>query len=415
MNKLQSKSNVGLLMLLIGFLHIGATHADPPKSNTPPPVNTLSAMPSPEELNAHREYMKTVKAFWPITVALTTRDARNPQPLSKEWQQRIIEAAGIQLEYTQGSSGDEHIFKPIKKMIPAEAEEIAARIRALPGIQYAETPSLEIGLDLAVPTDPLYSAQWNLKGDVGLGEINMPPAWDITTGKNTMVVAVIDSGVLPTHPELTGRLLQGYDFITDTARSNDLDGRDSDPTDPGNWLTTTVGACKAAPSNWHGTRVASIIAANANNGVGMAGVDWQTKILPVRVAGRCILSLNGDSGTYDDNDMKDAIRWAAGYAVSGVANPNPAKVINISQGRPSACSTIMQAAIDDARTAGAVIVAAVGNNSEVGAFSPANCNGVIRVAAVDNKGGLALYSNRGETASLSAPGGQQSDNPIYSR
>lgn len=196
-----------------------------------------------------------------------------------------------------------------------------------------------------------------------------------------MVVAVIDTGVLSTHPELSGRLLQGYDFITDSDRANDTGGRDTNPEDPGNWVSTTLGACKATPSNWHGTRVASIIAANANNGVGIAGVDWQTKILPVRVAGKCILSLS--SGTYDDDEMKDAIRWAAGLPVGALTaglpvgaltNANPAKVINISQGRPSACSTVMQAAIDDAHKNGAVIVAAVGNNSEVGAFSPANCN-----------------------------------------
>lgn len=383
----------------------------------PSPQNRLSPSMNSDEIKAHREYMKTYEHFWTITVALTSRNARNPQPLSNDWQRRIIEAAGIQLEYTQGASGDEHIFTPLKKITHSEAEEIAARIRTLPGILFAEPPPIGMSFNLVVATDPLYSAQWNLKGDTGLGGANLPPAWDIITGKNTMVVAVIDSGVLPSHPELSGRLLPGYDFITNSVRANDLSefeagGRDATPTDPGNWVTAAqaTGGCKEAPSNWHGTRVASIIAANTNNGVGMAGVDWQTKVVPIRVTGKCV----APDGVYHETDMRDAIRWAAGLTVAGAPiNANPAKVINISAGGPNACSPAIQTAINDARTIGAVIVAAVGNSAQVGAFSPANCNGVIRVAAVDSRGGLASYSNRGETASLSAPGGDYTDRPLY--
>lgn len=161
MNQHQSKSAAGLLILLMcSFLSMGDIYAEPFKPGARPRENKpFNPELRPEERKAHREYMENHEALWPITVALTSRDARNPRPLSKEWQQRIVEAAGIQLEYTQGTSGDEHIFKPIKKkMIPAAAEEIAARIRALPGIQYAETPSLEMGLDLAVPTDPIRHA-----------------------------------------------------------------------------------------------------------------------------------------------------------------------------------------------------------------------------------------------------------------
>ncbi len=133
MNKLQSKSNVAWLILTCSFLNMGVSHADPSKPNPPPPVNTLSPMPSPEELNAHREYMKTYKAFWTITVALTTQNARNPQPLSKGWLKRIASAAGMPLKYLGVGGGDMHRFELSKKMIPTEGEEIAARIRALPG------------------------------------------------------------------------------------------------------------------------------------------------------------------------------------------------------------------------------------------------------------------------------------------
>ncbi|MCL5060917.1 MAG: S8 family serine peptidase [Candidatus Thermoplasmatota archaeon] len=530
MNNQQLKSIAKALVLAFVMAATTVHSAETAKPIAPlPPENRLfSPGMSPEELEAHRERMKTYPHFWTITVALTTRNARNPQPLSKEWQQRILEAAGIPLEYTQ-SSGDTHIFTPLKKITHSEAKEIAARIRALPGILFAEPPPVEMSIDLAVPTDPLYSSQrnlkdvsaaeatphperilsqppdvlhlpsietlgvalknrdamnpkplskewqarvieaagvpleyvrenggdthvfklpkkmtfdeaeaiaariralpeiyyadpsigggefaiptdplfssqWNLKG-VG-GGANLPPAWDITTGTNTVVVAVIDSGVLPAHPELSGRVLPGYDFISDPTRANDSGGRDADPIDPGSWVTAAeaAGSCKETPSSWHGTRVASLIAANANNSIGIAGEDWQAKILPVRVIGKC----TGGFG-YDGNDLVAAIRWAAGYTVSGVTNPNPAKVINLSLGGQGACPTQIQAAIDDARKKGAVVVAAVGNAGAVGSQQPANCNGVIRVAAVDSKGGLASYSNRGESATLSAPGGDLTD------
>jgi len=341
-----------------------------------------------------------------LGVALKTRDPMNPKPLSEAWQARIIEAAGVPLKYAGENGGDTHVFHLPRKMTVEEAEEIAARIRKLPEILYAD-PSVGGGA-FSIPADPLYGFQWNLKHDGG--GANLPPAWDITAGKNTMVIAVIDSGVLPSHPELSGRLLPGYDFISNLTRANDGSGRDADPTDPGNWVTAAEasGNCKEDHSDWHGTRVASIIAANANNNFGIAGVDWQAKILPIRVIGKC----TGGFG-YDGTDLVAAIRWAAGYPVSGVSNPNPAKVINLSLGGDGTCPAQIQTAIDDARKKGAVVVASVGNGGAVGSQQPANCNGVIRVAAVKSDGGLASYSNRGESATLSAPGGDVADHPLY--
>ena len=372
----------------------------------PKDIPAAEATPRPERILSQPPDMRHLPSIDELGIALKIRDKENPKPLSKEWQTRIIDAAGVPLEYVRVGGGENHVFKLPKKMTLEEAEAIAARIRALPEIYYAD-PSIGGG-ELAIPTDPLYGSQWNLKGTGG--GANLPPAWDITTGKNTVVVAVIDSGVLASHPELSGRVLPGYDFISDPTRANDGGGRDADPTDPGNWVTAAqaAGNCKEVPSSWHGTRVASLIAANANNSIGMAGVDWQAKILPVRVTGKCTSGFQ-----YVGNDLVDAIRWAAGYTVSGIANPNPAKVINLSLGGPGACPTLIQDAIDDARRKGAVVVAAVGNNEAVGSQQPANCNGVIRVAAVDSQGGLASYSNRGESASLSAPGGDLTDRPLY--
>lgn len=406
MNKFQLKSTAGSLALACAFFAAGvhsAANADTNasrlnKKDTP----AAEAVPRPEKVLSQPPDVLHLPSIDELSIALKIRDKENPKPLSKEWQARIIEAAGVPLEYVRVGGGENHVFRLPKKMTLEEAEAIATRIRALPEIYYAD-PSIGGG-NLAVPNDPLFPSQWNLKA--AGGGANLPPAWDITTGKNTVVVAVIDSGVLASHPELSGRLLPGYDFISDPTRANDGGGRDADPTDPGNWVTAAeaAGNCKAAPSSWHGTRVASLIAANANNGTGMAGVDWQAKILPVRVSGKCTGGFQ-----YNGNDLVDAIRWAAGYTVSGVANPNPAKVINLSLGGSGTCPTPIQDAINDARRKGAVVVAAVGNSGAVGSYQPANCNGVIRVAAVDSEGGLASYSNRGESATLSAPGGDLTD------
>lgn len=395
------------IILALAYVFAATSHA---AENTDTSTSRLNkkdmpaaeTAPRPERILSQPPDVLHLPSIETLGVALKNRDAMNPKPLSKEWQARVIEAAGVPLEYVRENGGDTHVFKLPRKMTFDEAEAIAARIRALPEIYYAD-PSIGGG-EFAIPTDPLYSSQWNLKG-VG-GGANLSPAWDITTGTNTVVVAVIDSGVLPAHPELSGRVLPGYDFISDPTRANDSGGRDADPTDPGSWVTAAeaAGDCKEAPSSWHGTRVASLIAANANNSIGMAGEDWQAKILPVRVIGKC----TGGFG-YDGNDLVAAIRWAAGYTVSGIANPNPAKVINLSLGGQGACPTQIQAAIDDVRRKGAVVVAAVGNAGAVGSQQPANCNGVIRVAAVDSKGGLASYSNRGESATLSAPGGDLTD------
>ena len=407
----QLKPVVSALALAGAFFAAGAYSAETADTNasrlnkkgTP----TAEAASHTERIFSQPPDMLHLPSIGELGIALKNRDEENPRPLSREWQRRIIEAAGVPLVFVRVGGGENLVFKLPQKMTFEEAEAVAARIRALPEILYAD-PALGGGL-FAVPTDPKFESQWNLKGTGG--GVNLPPAWDITTGKNTVVVAVIDSGVLASHPELSGRVLPGYDFISDPTHANDGGGRDADPTDPGDWVTAAqaAGNCKETPSSWHGTRVASLIAANANNGIGIAGVDWQAKILPVRVSGKC-----AGGYQFDGNDLVDAIRWAAGYTVSGIANPNPAKVINISLGGAGPCNSLTQSAIDAARKKGAVVIAAVGNTGAVGSQQPANCIGVIRVAAVDSKGALASYSNRGESASLSAPGGDLTDPlPFY--
>lgn len=398
--------------LLFSISSLSVTAQAPQAPDRPMQPPGMTGLPVPLSLPPDLSNVANVSE---LMVVLKSRDKFDPKPfkpLPRQWQKQIVEAAGVPLRYLGGNEWY-HLFKLPNPMTHAEAEAIAARVRTLPDISHVDP--VGVGYEFAVPTDPLYGTkQWNLKD--GAGGANLPPARDLTTGKNTVVVAVIDSGILKNHPEFTGRLLPGYDFITDATRANDGGGRDADPADPGNWVTqaevNSGGAftgCTARNSNWHGAAVAGVIGANANNAQGIAGVDWNVKILPVRIIGKCI-----GGGVYAEIDLIDAIRWAAGYTVSGVTNPNPAKVINLSLGAAKACPTEMQSAIDAARRKGAVVVAAVGNTEGGSALqnSPANCNGVVRVAATTRQEGLATYSNRGEAASISAPGGEPTNNAL---
>lgn len=294
------------------------------------------------------------------------------------------------------------VVKLPKRISVPDAHAIAGKLAADPDVLYAEPDRLLF--PTAVPNDPKFSQQWNYQNaSAEIGGINLPSAWDVMTGLPSVVVAVIDTGVL-NHADLAGRIVAGYDFISDSGKANDGDGRDPDPTDSGNWVTEVEAStgqfagCDVAESSWHGTHVAGTIGAASNNGIGVAGVAWGTRILPVRVLGKC--------GGYI-SDIADGMRWAAGLGVFGVpANGNPAKVLNVSLGGDGPCSITEQNAINDAVSAGAVVVVAAGNENQPAAnVSPANCGNVVVVAATDRLGARASYTNFGPIVDISAPGG----------
>lgn len=316
--------------------------------------------------------------------------------------ERLSQTAGISLDYFRPMSGDAHVLKLPQKLPEPQANVYAARLATLPEVEYAEADSVQQAIE-TIPSDPSYAAdQWNMQGGFG---IHANDAWDVTHGNIGIVVAVVDTGVLWGHPDLASRVVQGYDFISDPVRANDGDGRDADPDDPGDW-TTTNGQCgkdkngnpiPAEDSSWHGTHVAGIIGADTNNGQFVAGVDWRARILPVRVLGVC----GGNT-----SDIVDGMRWAAGLNVPGVpANPNPARVLNLSLGATGTCSSSYRDAIRDVRAQNAVVVVSAGNdNVNVDTQSPANCLDVIRVASTDSSGNKSSFSNFGQHIIISAPG-----------
>lgn len=247
------------------------------------------------------------------------------------------------------------------------------------------------------PNDSSYSQMWHYFE--ATGGANLPTAWDTATGTG-VVVAVLDTGIA-NHTDLNANVVAGYDFVSSATNARDGNGRDSNPADQGDWVT--AGQCysgsPASNSSWHGTHVAGTIAAVTNNAAGIAGVAFNAKVQPVRVLAAC-------GGTLAD--IADAIVWSSGGTVSGIpANPTPAKVINMSLGGSSAtCPSTYQTAINTAVSRGTTVVVAAGNsNVNASGATPANCTGVINVAATNRSGGKAYYSNFGTNVDVAAPGG----------
>ncbi len=351
---------------------------------------------------------------------------------------RLTAVLGEAVRFGRVMSGDAYVFRLSRRMAPEDAEAAAAKIALEPDVEYAQPD--RIMQHHLVPNDTRYSEQWDLYEPVG--GINAPNGWNTTTGSVSVVAADLDTG-FTNHPDLAGRFVSnGYDFIYDHLVANDNDpvqpgtclptsdpnappcisSRDADAHDPGDWITAAEdlgtdptmgwfagcagGGGASEDSSWHGTHTAGTIAAAANNAAGVAGINWTSKILPVRVLGKC--------GGYT-SDIVDAIVWVSGGSVAGVpANANPARVMNMSfggyLGAGHSCpvdDVATQTAINTALANGTALVVSAGNsNTDAFSFTPAGCNGVITVAATGRIGRRAFYSNYGTTVEIAAPGGE---------
>lgn len=342
---------------------------------------------------------------------------------SGERLQALSSRGGMAVGYRRPTADLSHVLRLAEPLERGAAERVVQRLREDPSVASVEID--EYLFPLFVPNDTFFNdprdIQWHLKAPSATraGGANLPGAWDITRGRGA-VVAVIDTGIT-VHDDLDANILRGHDFISPDSNggflvANDGNGRDADPADPGDWIddtdltkslfsSSTSAPCRRAASSWHGTHVTGTIAAVSNNGTGVAGIAHEGKVLVIRALGKCF----GYS-----SDITDAIRWASGAPpASGSwadldipANSNPARVINLSLGvSNSSCSSSRQNAITAARNAGAVVVVAAGNDGREGISSPANCAGVIAVAAHTLEGDKANYSNYASGMTISAPGG----------
>jgi thermitase len=242
----------------------------------------------------------------------------------------------------------------IYKLRVDEKADLGQAIRAFkssPYVEYAE-PNY-IAYISKTPNDSYWSSQW------GMTKIEAPAAWDITTGSDSVTIAIVDTGVDLFHPDLSGKLVSGYDFVND----------DSDPQD----------------DYGHGTHVAGIAAAKTNNSAGVAGLSWGAKIMPVKAM--------NDYGTGEYADIGNGIIYAAN---------NGADIINLSLSGP-ASSSVLEEAVEYAHDLGCVVVAATGNNNSSVGY-PASYPEVIAVAATDSNDQRASFSNYGPEVDVAAPG-----------
>ena len=362
-------------------------------------------------------------------------------PTIQERTERLRSTTGADVRPAHNLYRQIDVLRLDHAMAPANMGAVLSQLRADPGVEYAEPDGwryIAATLDSA-PNDPHFDAgtdangswlgQWYLKPSSATtpSAISATTAWQTTTGSPSIIVAVIDTGVITDHPDLQSKLLPGYDFVScdqgnsaDTATcsasgsaatyyiSNDGEGWHSGAADPGDWISTAdaamtlfkdAGCSTTANSSWHGTKVAGVIGAATNNGIGVAGIAPATMLLPIRAIGVC---------TGRVSDIAAAITWAYGGAVTGVpTNTHPADIINLSLGAAQACSATEQDAVSAAIAAKVLVVAAAGNaGGPVNA--PANCAGVLSVAGVREAGTKVGYSSLSSTdaaVTIAAPAG----------
>ena len=227
----------------------------------------------------------------------------------------------------------------------------------------------------------------NPQAPAAIGTVGIAP------GPHTVVVAVLDSGVIAEHPSLQGQLLPGADM--QSLPANVRGGRSSNFA-PDARETLCSGRLVSGAFRVHGTEVSSLIAGNGHGGVW--GVNPKAKVVPIRLMGACGMSRN---------DLLDGMAWAAGLPVAGMpTNPNPARIINLSlAGGSPTCSPQLQKLVDQLLNKGVFLVAAAGNNFHKPLPEPANCKGVLSVGAVDAENRIEVYSALDPRTVLYAPGG----------
>ncbi|MGH8230681.1 MAG: S8 family serine peptidase [Steroidobacteraceae bacterium] len=364
---------------------------------------------------------------------------------------RLSQTNGIPLRPVRNLFGSTDVMQLDHTPSRDEMQTILARLNSDPGVEYAEPDGYRFiqAFPQDPPNDPHFIAgsdgngtwqgQWYLQPSSATtpSALGATSVWANSNalGSN-VVVAVIDTGVITAQPDLVGQLLPGYDFVScdqgnlasnsggqtaaDCSASgsaatylfaNNGHGWQAGADDPGDWIDASdstnslfvdAGCTTVEPSSWHGTKVAGVIAAATNNGIGIAGVAPKARILPVRVIGKC-------SGRV--SDIAAAIMWAAGQPVTvdagSITSSTPANIINLSLGNNTSCSTTEQTAINAATAAGILVVAAAGN--EGGAIdAPANCTGVVAVVGLRETGTKVPFSNLSSSAvaaTIAAPGG----------
>ncbi len=416
MKPLWSRGCRSLILLAIALCPVGVMLSSPVRAQAPIVDSALSA--------------RVIVTYRGDSALLRDHDVRGlhePELARAAFQRRadvLAASAGVGLKAGRAVGQRSHVVWARGLSSRALAERLA---------RHPDVASVEVDQRrraLFVPNDPLFAAgpssglgpavgQWYLRAPSAelLSAAHVQGAWSITRGSASIVVAVLDTGVLPQHPDLQGQLVAGYDFISEAPTANDGDGRDADPSDPGDWITPAeandpstpfygasctsrdpgTGRYEGTNSSWHGTHVASIIAAATDNAQGMAGIAHGARVMAARVLGKC--------GGYD-SDIQAAMYWAAGIDQPGLpGSPTPARVLNVSLGSEGQCTARYQEVVNALTAKGVVVVAAAGNGAGRAVNVPANCTGVLAVLGLRHLGTKVGFSDLGPEVAIAAPGG----------
>jgi thermitase len=291
-----------------------------------------------------------------LAVALKDPNRENLDELLDEYSSSIYEGSGEVIS----ALGDGTIEQVIRLRLRPGVDELeAARLLSdCPLVKRAE-PNVIFHAATTNPNDTLYTngQQYNLNGTYG---VRANEAWDIQKGSAGLTLAVIDTGMDYNHEDLIGRRVDGYDFY-----NNDSDPRDD---------------------NGHGTMISGAACANTNNAKGVAGMDWNAKIMPLKALGA-----NGEGSL--DNVVNSIYRAAN----------NGANVINMSL-TSTTYSKELQDAVEYAHSRGCVMVAAAGNEGDSRIDYPAGLTYVIGVGSIDDTGIRSSFSNHNSFVDLVAPG-----------
>lgn len=381
--------------------------------------------------------------------------------LSTSSMTKLSQAAGVPLSYAGPLAIGGVVLKTDRNLSPSEMKELINKLSNQPGISHVEEDTVGHA-DAASPETNVF--QWDMFNTsttvplqsstpyYGDGFYNsLTNAFSLSGSGAGVTVAVIDTGYVP-HTNfidsdgnwhLVGYTsttpTSGWTMISDCRNAGTCPFSESNPQrtesalyyadalDLGTYYTQAqyqsadaefestcflINGAESTSSNWHGTHVAGTIigqgSSNINSGEsGIAGGAYASNVLPVRIIGKC---------GYYTSDLINAITWASGNSILNSdgttieAPSTPAQVINLSLGGSGACSTNMQTAITNAVNDDINIVVAAGNeSSNFESSSPANCAGVVVVAAADPSGGLASYSNWGDVTITAAGGGTNLD------
>jgi serine protease len=430
----------------VGLLTFGAAQAAVPEWNA---VRTHSVQIGPEANRLVVGFRATPAntVVKEIKVRARAQSVKIAQAMTSDADVAGLAArTGLSMSRSRQLTPSMHVVMLQKMLYGADVNALLKKLRSDPAVQFAEIDQRRFAHAITLPDDPLFvptpgaSGQWyTATPSASTIMVDGVPtqdqsatdavsAWAITTGSSGTVIADVDTGIRFDHPDLLragfgGRLLPGYDFVDqDLDRTtgaplgtfliaNDGDGWDPDPSDPGDWISSTdlmnslfpvadcgnpAGTSGTSDSSWHGTRVVGVLGALTNNNVGIAGMTWNPYILPVRALGKC--------GGYD-SDIMAGMQWAAGLSVSGVPdNPYPADIINLSLGGSGSCLSDYKTLISNLTTMGVLVVASAGNESGP-VDVPGNCPGVLAVAGLRNVGTKVGYSSFGKEVGIAAPAG----------